>query len=122
MRSKLHGLSQFHGRPVFQSPLAGWIFQPAGYEVDTPKTAEVKLPVSGASWEVDALAMSEGLNEAAADGNGDADAEGEGVETAPGPVPGLRNGPTTARTTTPTAMTAAAAIAALADMFMSWNL
>src|SRR4051812_40646817 len=119
MRSA-HVCAQAQDTFVVQSSVAGWIFQPAGYELDAPKTADVKLPVSGASCEGDGLAMSEGLDEGGADG--EADGGGDGDAAAPGPVPADRNGPTTARTTAPTAITAAAASAALADMFMAWNL
>src|SRR6476619_2614760 len=124
MRSKLHGCSQFQGRPVFQSPVAGWTFQPDGYELETPKAAEVKLPVSGATSDGDGLATGEGLDDGKADGDGDgaADADGDGVATAPGPVPDERKGPTRASPIAPTTITAVAATATLAKVFMSWNL
>src|SRR5829696_870156 len=122
MRSKLHDFSQFQGAPVVHSPAAGWTFQPAGYELDTPKIAEVKLPVRGASCDGDALERGEPLAVGEPDGDVTADADGEGVATAPGPVGDCRNGPTTARTKAPAAITAAAAITALADVFMAWNL
>src|SRR5436190_16633500 len=122
MRSKLHDWSQFQGRPVVQSPLAGSTFQPAGYDVDTPKTAEVKLPVRAASCEGDGLATGEGLDDGEADGDGVASADGDGVATVPGPVPNERKGPTRASPIAPTTITAVAAIATLAKVFMWWNL
>src|SRR5215212_1399088 len=120
-----HICAQAQETCLVHSSVAGLIFQPAGYELDTPKTAEVKLPVSGANWDADGLAIVDGLDRGDADGNVGVDGDGvAGVDgaTAPGPVGDCRKGPTTARTNAPAAITAAAARAALADMFMAWNL
>src|SRR5215212_5309605 len=120
MRSKLHGCSQPQGTPVVHRPVAGWTVHPAGYELDTPKTCEVKLSVS-ARPDDDGLALGERLGESEAEGDAAGEADGDGVAAAPDPVAAGRKGPT-ARATTPTAITAAAAVAVFANVFMCWNL
>jgi hypothetical protein len=111
-----------HGTPVVHCWVAGWTFQPAGYEMVTPD-ADVKLPVKGAKGEADGLALAAGPidGKAEADGEAEGTPDGDAVATEPGPVPDERNGPATA-SPTPTTITAAAAIASLAKVFMRWNL
>src|SRR5215217_5575276 len=99
-----HICAQAQETCLVHSSVAGLIFQPAGYELDTPKTAEVKLPVSGANWDADGLAIVDGLDRGDADGNvgvdgdGNVGVDGDGVAgvdggTAPGPVGDCRKGP-----------------------------
>jgi hypothetical protein len=109
--------------PVVHSPAAGWSFHPAGYDVETPKTADVKLPVNAASCEGCGLATTDPFDDGDVDGDDGAGADGEddGVAAAPGPVDEGRKGPATAKTMT-AATTAAAAIPARAVVLMCWNL